>query len=61
MFRVPALLFLLCLPSISYALNIRSLLSFWRRADRSVPEAGYYNPYDSERGGSLLTVGPLYH
>ncbi|KAF8917023.1 hypothetical protein CPB85DRAFT_1481903 [Mucidula mucida] len=55
MFRVPALLFLLCLPSISYALNIRSLLSFWRRTDRSVPEAGYYNPYDSERGGSLLT------
>ncbi|KAF9018554.1 hypothetical protein BDZ89DRAFT_1210101 [Hymenopellis radicata] len=55
MFRVPAFLFLLCLPSLSYALDIRSLLFFWRRADRSVPEAGYYNPYESERGGSLLT------
>ncbi|KAK7462293.1 hypothetical protein VKT23_007893 [Stygiomarasmius scandens] len=49
---------LLCLPSLALALDNRQSWSpfsyLWRRASRSVPEQGYYDPRD--HGGSWLTI-----
>ncbi|KAI0369375.1 hypothetical protein BV20DRAFT_359327 [Pilatotrama ljubarskyi] len=54
-------LFLLCAPALSFAQHnsrehVRPPSPLWRRAGRSVPPMGFYDP--TQMGGSMLTVAP---